>query len=399
MYSKPTDRARRPGRVAALALALVFSIGTAAYAAPSPTPTFNPNNPEDAKLQAIFQRFDSKRDVVEGTLQSVESNLIDVETRLVALRGELSKSEAELAKRQAELAAAVAKLNAQKALLKDSAAQIYIRGPWSYLNALLNAEDLSALVRLDVYSQAALIDFIRVLHEVQDLKARVEKLYNTVRAHTLDLRAKTADLEAQEATILTKQQQAFAQRLQLINGLIADFGGLDELRKHGFDIIVRSYAGTSTRITNELTQAQQQQAQNKDVAQTGQYILKWPVEQHNITSRFGWRIHPIWGYRSFHTGIDIGAPFGAPVTAVADGTVVDVAYMGAYGLAIVIDNGHSVGTVYAHLSKTQVEPGQVVHQGDQIGSVGCSGWCTGPHIHFEVRVSSQPQNPVFWLEG
>src|SRR5947209_4178331 len=91
MYSKPTDRARRPGRIAALALALVFSIGTAAYATPSPTPTFDPNNPEDAKLQAVFQRFDAKRDVIEGALQGVESNLIDIENRLVDLRSQLSK--------------------------------------------------------------------------------------------------------------------------------------------------------------------------------------------------------------------------------------------------------------------------------------------------------------------
>jgi murein DD-endopeptidase MepM/ murein hydrolase activator NlpD len=77
--------------------------------------------------------------------------------------------------------------------------------------------------------------------------------------------------------------------------------------------------------------------------------------------------------------------------------VVDVAYMGAYGLAIVIDNGHAIGTVYAHLSRTRVAKGDIVHQGDQIGNVGCSGWCTGPHVHFEVRVASKPQNPIFWL--
>jgi murein DD-endopeptidase MepM/ murein hydrolase activator NlpD len=179
----------------------------------------------------------------------------------------------------------------------------------------------------------------------------------------------------------------------LINGLVADFGGLDELKKHGFDIIIRSYAGTSTRITRALQEAQKGQ----DVAETGEYRIFWPVEEHRITSRFGWRIHPLWGYRSYHTGLDIGSPYGAKVLAVADGRVVDVAYMGAYGLAIVIDHGHSIGTVYAHLSRTRVDKGDIVRRGDQIGSVGCTGWCTGPHIHFEVRVASKAENPVFWF--
>jgi murein DD-endopeptidase MepM/ murein hydrolase activator NlpD len=393
MYHELTQGVRRPGRALALALALAFAVTAAAHAAPSPNPTFDPNDPEDAKLQAIFKKFDARRDVVEGRLASVANELLAIEDKLVVVRAKLNKAEAELKKRQAELAAAKAKLEAQKLKLQDSAAEIYKRGPFSYINALLNAEDLSAAVSLDVYSEAVLGDFIRVLREVQALKVRVEKLYLAIRARTLELRKQTAELEQEEARIMVRQQQIFGQRQALINGLVADFGGLDELRKHGFDIIIRAYAGTSTRITRTLDAVQEGQ----DVAQTGEYIIHWPVEEHRITSRFGWRIHPLWGYRSFHTGIDIGSPYGAPVLAAADGRVVDVAYMGAYGLAIVIDHGHSIGTVYAHLSRTRVSKGDTVRRGDQIGSVGCTGWCTGPHIHFEVRVGSKAENPVFWF--
>jgi murein DD-endopeptidase MepM/ murein hydrolase activator NlpD len=393
MYSKLTHRVRRPGRAIALALALTFAVAAVAHAAPSPQPTFDPNDPEDTKLQSVFKKFDAKRDAVEGRLQAVATELIAVENKLIVLRAKLNKAEAELKRRTAELNAAKAKLEAQKLKLQDSAAEIYKRGPFSYINALLNAEDISAAVSLDVFSSSVLGDFIRVLREVRALKIRVEKLYVAVRKRTLELRAQTADLEQQEARIMTRQQQIFGQRQALINGLVADFGGLDELRKHGFDIIIRAYAGTSTRITRALQEAQKGQ----DVAQTGEYIIRWPVEEHRITSRFGWRIHPLWGYRSYHTGIDIGSPYGAPVTAAADGKVVDVAYMGAYGLAIVIDHGHSIGTVYAHLSRTRVAKGDVVKRGAQIGSVGCTGWCTGPHIHFEVRVGSKAENPVFWF--
>jgi murein DD-endopeptidase MepM/ murein hydrolase activator NlpD len=398
MYAIFTQRVRRPGRVTVLALAFVLALGSVAWAAPSPSPspTFKADNPEDAKLQKIFESFDAKRDVVEGSLRSIELQLIDVEARLAKLRAQLAKSELELTKRQTQLAAAVKRLNDQRALLKDSAAEIYMRGPWTYLNAMLNAQDLSSISRVDIYSRAVLKDFIAILHEVEALKARVETLYKAVRAKTLELRAKTHDLETEETKILERQQSVMVRRQALINGLVDDFGGLDELRKHGFDIIIRAETGSSTRIT-QLLQEAQKNVKPEDVAQTGEYVLRWPTDSHRITSRFGWRIHPLWGYRSFHTGNDIGANYGDKVYAVADAVVVAVAYMGADGLTIVLDNGHSVGTVYAHLSRTLVEAGQTVKAGDEIGRVGCTGWCTGPHVHFEVRRLAQPENPIFWL--
>lgn len=382
-------RVRRSRRLTAMALAVFLAFG--AVAAASPTPTPDPT--EEARLNGIFQRFDAKRDVVESKLRSIELQLIDIEARLTKLRAKLAASEREMQKRQGELAAAIKSLADQKLLLKDSAASIYMRGPWSYLNAVLNAEDIGSILRVEVYSEAVLGDFVRIMHDLQGKKEKVEQLYNTVRKRTLDLRTQTREVEAEESHAMQLQQQQFAQNQRLINALVADFGGLDALRAHGFDVILRSYSGGSTRITNDLKEAQQGQ----DVAQDGEYILRWPVEEHRITSRFGWRIHPIFGYRSFHTGIDIGSDYGSELVASMAGRIVDVGYMGAYGLAIVIDHGHSLATVYAHLSRALVSIGENVTAGQQIGTVGCSGWCTGPHVHYEVRVASEARNPVFWL--
>ncbi|TMK17475.1 MAG: hypothetical protein E6G68_08675 [Actinobacteria bacterium] len=255
---------------------------------------------------------------------------------------------------------------------------------------MLNADDISSLTRVDVYSQAVLGDFIRVLHEVADAKTRVQTLYLAVRKHTLDLQQATAQVEQQESQAMQRQQQVFAQRQSLINGLVADFGGLDQLKAHGFDIIIKAEAGTSTKISTELADFQtaedarsvRQKVAAEDVAKTGEYVMGWPVDSRRITSRYG---------------IDIGADYGAPIVAAADGVVVDAAYMGAYGLAVVIDHDHQLSTVYAHMSRTQVQRGDRVKAGDVIGAIGCSGWCTGPHIHFEIRVATQPTNPIFWL--
>ncbi len=105
-----------------------------------------------------------------------------------------------------------------------------------------------------------------------------------------------------------------------------------------------------------------------------------------ITSAFGWRIHPISGGNSFHSGTDLGAPMGTPVLAAYDGKVTTASYLGGYGLTVVMEHDNGTReTLYAHLSDIFVKPGDTVPQGSAIGSVGSTGNSTGPHLHFELR--------------
>jgi murein DD-endopeptidase MepM/ murein hydrolase activator NlpD len=106
------------------------------------------------------------------------------------------------------------------------------------------------------------------------------------------------------------------------------------------------------------------------------------------TSTFGWRTHPITGSRRFHSGIDIGAPMGAPVVAAGSGTIVSAGWVGGYGKAIVIQHNGVQQTLYGHLSEVFIQPGQTIQQGAVIGRVGSTGNSTGPHLHFEARMSS-----------
>ncbi len=107
-----------------------------------------------------------------------------------------------------------------------------------------------------------------------------------------------------------------------------------------------------------------------------------------VTSNFGWRTHPITGSRRFHSGIDIGAPMGAPVVAAGSGTIVSAGWIGGYGKAIVIQHNGVQQTLYGHLSEVFVQPGQRIEQGTVIGRVGSTGNSTGPHLHFESRMST-----------
>jgi murein DD-endopeptidase MepM/ murein hydrolase activator NlpD len=122
----------------------------------------------------------------------------------------------------------------------------------------------------------------------------------------------------------------------------------------------------------------------------------WPVRGYLSTS-FGNRIDPFTNEKDFHPGIDISTPMGAKITAPADGVVITCEPRGGYGNAIVIDHKYGVVTRYAHLDRFAVHPGQKVKRGDLIGFVGTTGRSTGPHLHYEVWVHDQAQNPILFI--
>ncbi|MBI5695009.1 MAG: peptidoglycan DD-metalloendopeptidase family protein [Nitrospirae bacterium] len=122
----------------------------------------------------------------------------------------------------------------------------------------------------------------------------------------------------------------------------------------------------------------------------------WPVRGF-ITSSFGYRRSPIYGTRQFHEGLDIANNIGTPVHAPANGTVAEVGYQTGYGRYIKIQHGYGTATIYGHLSKADVRPGERVKKGDVIGKVGNTGSSTGPHLHYEVRVNGVPRNPKNYL--
>ncbi len=124
----------------------------------------------------------------------------------------------------------------------------------------------------------------------------------------------------------------------------------------------------------------------------------WPV-QGIVTSSFGSRLDPFKGEGAFHSGIDIATNQGDAVRAPADGIVLKAGMGTGYGREVVVDHGHGVETLYAHLSGFAVITGQDVHRGDILGYVGSSGHSTGPHLHYEVRIHDTPVNPSKYLPG
>src|ERR1019366_8836863 len=122
----------------------------------------------------------------------------------------------------------------------------------------------------------------------------------------------------------------------------------------------------------------------------------WPVIGH-LTAGFGERMDPFSGEGAFHTGVDIGSPYGDAVRATADGIVIEAGDRAGDGRIIGIDHGFGVTTWYGHLSSFGVLLGEQIKRGDAIGNVGVSGRSTGPHVHYEVRINGAPVNPMRYL--
>ena len=122
-----------------------------------------------------------------------------------------------------------------------------------------------------------------------------------------------------------------------------------------------------------------------------------PVRTQGVTSGFGSRWHPVLGGYRFHAGIDLAAPTGTAIVATSPGAVVAAGWCGGYGQCVTIDHGGGVMTLYGHLSRIDVAPGQQIARGQSIGLVGSTGRSTGPHLHYEVRVNGMAVNPADYL--
>jgi murein DD-endopeptidase MepM/ murein hydrolase activator NlpD len=156
--------------------------------------------------------------------------------------------------------------------------------------------------------------------------------------------------------------------------------------------------GAMTRDVQDLTQKSEkiESFYRDQLVLLGATPSIWPVRGY-LSSRFGNRLDPFTGQPDFHSGIDISTPLGTKVVAPADGVVVTTAQKGAYGNSIIIDHGYGMVTRYGHLESYAVRPGKRVKRGEVIGYVGNTGRSQAPHLHYEVWLREQAQNPIHFI--
>lgn len=175
----------------------------------------------------------------------------------------------------------------------------------------------------------------------------------------------------------------------------------DYLPLHRQELLARKMHDFLNQLNLDARLEEVRQHEVMQALQTNKVMLSttpsvWPTSGW-VTSPFGWRTSKFTGRREFHRGLDISAPAGTPVYAPAGGQVLFAATDGSYGLSVKIVHNQSLITRYAHLQTLDVQQGQHVERGQRLGSVGTTGRSTGPHLHYEVRLSGVPVDPMHYI--
>jgi murein DD-endopeptidase MepM/ murein hydrolase activator NlpD len=299
---------------------------------------------------------------------------------LVETRARLAKAEQDLVKAQAAL--------------DQRAVNIYKSGGIGYLEVLLNTSRLSDLItRVDFLSFVVQQDS-RIVRQVRELRAQVEadrielerqkRLTEEVERRQAEQTTELQTLVDQQRSKLSQVEKARKDKQSLAQKAATD--------KAAWEKQERALEAESESIRAELRELVNKYKQT--VHGTGQFI--WPIDGR-VTSPFGYRIHPIFKIRKMHTGVDISGSSGTPIRAGDTGVVIYAGWRGGYGKTVIISHGGGLTSLYAHMSSISASVGQAVARGDVVGKVGSTGYSTGPHLHFEVRVDGGPVNPLNYL--
>ena len=272
------------------------------------------------------------------------------------------------------------RLAAHEGLMGARIRTLYERGSVEYLDMLLGAVDFR--------------DFIARSYLITKVIEQDLALYHVVAAERQQREEVRASLAAHREWLSQEQEQWLERRRETAR-LAAEHRRLLERLKterQAQEAAIRELEAESARIM-EIIRKSARAGQRGPILTLRNGALLRPVAGP-VTSGYGWRIHPIFGTREFHTGIDIGAPYGTPVEAAYDGTVIFNGWMRGYGLLVILDHGGGLTTTYSHLSASLVHVGDHIARGGVVGRIGSTGWSTGPHLLFEVREDGAPVDPL-----
>ncbi len=331
----------------------------------------------------------SKIDQLKGNINALTAeakkidNAIDkLEAQIADINAQIKQTQIDLEKTIQELKIAEDKRIEHKKVADERIQIMYMYGNMDYAQILFSSESIADLIsRIDAIK--ILMDFdkdifeelLRIENEIAEKKQKIEEDKQALEAYRQDIK------NAYDAQVAIR-----AEKEKLMQQMYNDKGTLEKiLAQEQADaaaiqrLIIAESVGT-----------------NKDYQNVkGKYM--WPVPSCLwISSDYGYRIHPVYGIRRFHAGIDIPGSMGAKIVAPGNGVVILARSFGGYGNCIIIDMGGSVTMVFGHLSSYAVSQGDIVVMGQVIGYIGSTGVSTGPHLHFEVRVNGSPVDPNGW---
>ncbi|MBR3152816.1 MAG: peptidoglycan DD-metalloendopeptidase family protein [Clostridia bacterium] len=341
---------------------------------------------EQKQIQTQIDASNIELELVKEDLSNLVYEISDLNNKIVSEEIEienLKTQEENLNEKirvtEVELKNATEKFNNQQEILEARLVAMYEAGETHYLDILLTSKSITEL--------------ISNYYMISELIESDTELLETVRDKKEELEIGKLELEKAKKELSDARENAEKKAISLENMRVIKNSYVSQLSTEEKDIQekIAEYQSAIKRVESEIIQAAELNIGEDYVG--GE--MAWPVPGYTrITSPYGMRTHPITGVYKLHTGTDIGAPMGANFIAANDGVVVKAEYNSAYGNMVMINHGGGVSTLYAHGSEILVQPGQQVKRGDPVLKVGSTGYSTGPHAHFEVRVNGEYQDPI-----
>ena len=348
----------------------------------------NQQNAKKADAETVIVSVSEQLRQIEEQLRQAQQQLDSIQQQRIAVENDITVNEKLLAEAQK-------RLEGREAVFYKRVRDIYINGRLSYLDVVIGSKDFTDFAnRLEILKRIIDSD-IKLIEEIKKERAEIaarKQALEQSRAKLVELEkaaaAKRAEIEQKK-----KEREVVLQKAQ--NDRATAMQAVEELNASSAQITALLKARQAERAAARAAAAAQQSSPTYSWVQ-GSGQLGWPVSGE-ITSPYGYRTHPIWGTTIYHSGIDIGVDEGTPVHAADGGTVAWSGWMGGYGYAVVIDHGNGMSTLYGHNSELAVSEGHDVGQGQVIAYAGSTGNSTGPHVHFEVRISGDPVDPMGYL--
>lgn len=395
-------RRERRRRIASAALAVFLAVGgiSPVYATKVDV--------EEAKKKASSLEQEKKK--VEESLKNLESLKTDaaayvrrLDGNLEELNGELEQLGSQIAAKESDIDTAKQQLEQAKGVeqrqyedMKLRIKYMYERGETSYIDMLLQADDMVQLMnraeyiqKISEYDRQKMDEYVAT----KDAIAVREQQLLSERTELLGLQEQTQAKQQSVETLLAEKSRElknFENQINVAEGQISEY----ERDLKAQESKIQQLEAEIKRREEEARKAAEAAGKSYKTVSLGNISFIWPCPSSSrITSGFGGRSSPTEGASSNHQGIDIGASSGSAIIAAASGTVVVSTYSYSAGNYIMLSHGGGVYTVYMHCSQLLVSEGQEVSQGQTIAKVGSTGYSTGPHLHFGVRTGGRYVDP------
>ena len=372
--------------VFSFSLVLIFSMFFSSYCA-----DLNELQTQRAEIQSQInetsEELKSVNDELTQNLQEIQSlddNISQNELELQNLNKKVTELESKIKNTEKELSEITQKYNIQKGLLDSRLVAMYESEDVNFLDVMLGSNSIG--------------DFISSYYLISEITSYDTDLLELVENEKKQIEQISSDLNQRKEELRQEQQEFSKKQIALSNTKLLRENHISKLSEEE-----KILQNKIDEYNNQVRQIETEIRSLVGIANFGESYaggpMQWPIYGHyNITSNFGMRVHPITGVYKLHTGVDIGASMGTDFTAIANGVVVKAEYNSAYGNMVIIDHGGGVQTLYAHGSQIVAMLGQTVNAGDVILKVGSTGYSTGPHAHFEVRVNGEPVNPLDYVQ-